>query len=151
MSPIISTLNVQAVGTFSTPLGFYQITRRHDTEERRRKLQVSPRETQTLQLQSGITNNKILLEYQRYRTTEILRFKIDVIVAPRRERETAAENETGKIWQNRPQKIFLGAEHSNTDDDDPIIKITMTKTPLMYCTLQEIWSFCTGNGQEYVH
>jgi len=96
VSPIISTLKVQAVGTFSAPLGFYQITRRHDTEERGRKLQVSPRETQTLQLHlSGITNNKILVEYQRYGMTEMLRFQIDVIIARRRARET--ENETGKI------------------------------------------------------
>ena len=110
MSPIISTLNVQAVGTFSTPLGFCQITRRHNTEERRRKLQVSPRETQTLQLHlSGITNNKILAEYQRYRTTEIIRFQIDVIIVRRREREREREeeNETGKYDKIGPRRSFL--------------------------------------------
>jgi len=122
------------------------------SRHRRERAQTSGIATRDSNVQlhlSGITNNKILVEYQRYGMTEMLRFQIDVIIARRRARET--ENETGKIWQNRPQKISLGAGHSNADDDDPVIKITLTTTPLMYCTFQEIWSFCTGNGYEYIH
>jgi len=53
---------------------------------------------------SGITDNTILVEYQRYGTTEILRLQIDVIIARRSERERGRETERDREKQTETER-----------------------------------------------